>query len=187
MAIESSANYISQLNPVWPRSEDFIAEGDDHIRLIKDTLKKTFPNFSGPITASQETLNKLNPVLVDKLKDIQAIENGVQGVRLRVKALEDQLGRVGSVEGDILSAVDRVQSNEEEIRAIKNSLQSLEESKENLKQKVQEILENIASISASEKLHWSNTNKPTLDALGFTTGLTEPSEATEGFVYLKHK
>ena len=46
MAIESS-NFISELVPTRPLAGDPISEGDDHIRLIKATLQKTFPDADG--------------------------------------------------------------------------------------------------------------------------------------------
>lgn len=52
-----SATYIHQLEPANPPSTDQIAQADDHLRLIKQTLKNTFPNINAPITASDEQLN----------------------------------------------------------------------------------------------------------------------------------
>ncbi len=43
MTIES-ATYINQLNSAYPATGDQVAEGDDHIRLIKAVLKATFGN-----------------------------------------------------------------------------------------------------------------------------------------------
>lgn len=52
-----SALYISDLNVANPVSTDSVAQADDHIRLIKAAIKATFPNISGPVTASQTSLN----------------------------------------------------------------------------------------------------------------------------------
>ena len=52
-----SALYISDLNVANPVSTDSVAQADDHIRLIKAAIKATFPNISGPITASQSAIN----------------------------------------------------------------------------------------------------------------------------------
>jgi hypothetical protein len=60
MSIES-ASYISDFNAAYPASTDGVKEGDDHIRLVKSVLKNTFPNITGPITATQGQLN--NPLL----------------------------------------------------------------------------------------------------------------------------
>lgn len=59
MALET-AQYISQLVPSNPLSTDTVAQADDHIRLIKSTLKATFPNITGPVTATQDQL--ANPI-----------------------------------------------------------------------------------------------------------------------------
>lgn len=52
-----SASYISQLNESNPPGTDLLQQADDHIRLIKATLKATFPNITGPITKTQDELN----------------------------------------------------------------------------------------------------------------------------------
>jgi hypothetical protein len=56
MALES-ATYISQLNTANPAPTDLLAQGDDHIRLIKAVLKATFPNINGPVSATDEDIN----------------------------------------------------------------------------------------------------------------------------------
>ena len=52
-----SAVYISDLNSANPVSTDSVAQADDHIRLIKAAIKATFPNITGPVTATQAALN----------------------------------------------------------------------------------------------------------------------------------
>ena len=49
--------YISDLIPTNPASADNMVDGDDHLRLIKNTIKNTFPNVTGPVTATQAELN----------------------------------------------------------------------------------------------------------------------------------
>ena len=56
MALESGS-FISDLNPANPAGTDNRSQGDDHIRLIKSTLKNTFPNVNGAVTATDEQLN----------------------------------------------------------------------------------------------------------------------------------
>lgn len=61
MGFESTASYINELvvtNPVG--STDPKSQGDDHLRLIKKTLKNTFPNISGAVTASHTELSYLS-------------------------------------------------------------------------------------------------------------------------------
>lgn len=58
MTVEN-ATYISDLNNTYPRSDDLIAEGDDHIRMIKKVMLNTFPGLNGPVNATASTLNAL--------------------------------------------------------------------------------------------------------------------------------
>lgn len=52
-----NATSLATLNPEYPLGTDPVASADDHIRLIKSVLKKTFPNVVSPITVSQDDLN----------------------------------------------------------------------------------------------------------------------------------
>lgn len=61
MAIES-ASYISDLNAANPASSDPVADGDNHIRLLKQVLRNTFPNLTGPVTSTQANLNTPVPI-----------------------------------------------------------------------------------------------------------------------------
>lgn len=56
MSVES-ASYINQLNESNPTSSDLKSEGDNHIRLLKSTLKTTFPNVTGAVTPTHTQLN----------------------------------------------------------------------------------------------------------------------------------
>lgn len=58
MSLES-ATYINQLVRTNPNGSDPKGQGDDHLRLIKGALLNTFPNVTGPITASNAELNAL--------------------------------------------------------------------------------------------------------------------------------
>jgi hypothetical protein len=60
MAVESSANYISDLNINWPDGAvDPKSDGDNHLRLLKRTIKATFPSLTGAVNATQGNLNAL--------------------------------------------------------------------------------------------------------------------------------
>jgi len=50
--------FISDLNANWPAGTDLPDAGDDHIRGIKNVLQKTFPNVNGPVTLTEEDLNR---------------------------------------------------------------------------------------------------------------------------------
>ena len=56
MALES-ATFIDGLNTSNPTSTDVVSQADDHLRLIKSTIKTTFPNITGAVTATQSDLN----------------------------------------------------------------------------------------------------------------------------------
>lgn len=55
MGLETGT-YISDLTPAWPTASETKSQGDDHLRLIKEVVKNTFPNgsraFYFPITES---------------------------------------------------------------------------------------------------------------------------------------
>ena len=59
MALET-ATYINGLVATNPVSTDGLAQADDHMRLIKSTIKSTFPNITGAITADQAEINTLD-------------------------------------------------------------------------------------------------------------------------------
>ena len=61
MALES-ATYISDLVSTNPTGSDGKAAGDDHIRLLKSTVKATFPNVTGAVTPTHTELNYVNGV-----------------------------------------------------------------------------------------------------------------------------
>jgi microcystin-dependent protein len=59
MALETGT-YISDLNSSNPVATDGLAQADDHIRLVKSTIKATLPNITGAITGTQDELNTLD-------------------------------------------------------------------------------------------------------------------------------
>jgi hypothetical protein len=56
MALET-ASFINGLNSGNPQSTDSVSQADDHIRLIKATIKATFPNITGAVTKTQAEIN----------------------------------------------------------------------------------------------------------------------------------
>jgi hypothetical protein len=56
MALES-ATYIDGLNASNPAASDAISTADDHLRLIKSTIKATFPNINAAVTKTAAELN----------------------------------------------------------------------------------------------------------------------------------
>lgn len=56
MPLEQAVS-IKDLNPVYPLGTDSVTSADDHIRLIKQVLKNTFPYLDGPVSLSAAALN----------------------------------------------------------------------------------------------------------------------------------
>lgn len=65
MPVET-ATYISQLNSANPVATDGVVDGDNHMRLIKATLKATFPNFTAAaLSASQAKIDSTVDAVTD--------------------------------------------------------------------------------------------------------------------------
>ena len=73
MALETGT-YISDLVATNPPSNDPKSQGDDHLRLIKSTVKNTFPNVSNAVTPTHTELNY-----------VDGVTSGIQG-QLDLKA-----------------------------------------------------------------------------------------------------
>ena len=58
MALET-ATYIDGLNTSNPASTDGLSQADDHLRLIKSTIKSTFANIDAAVTSTEDDLNIL--------------------------------------------------------------------------------------------------------------------------------
>lgn len=61
MSVETTT-YIDGLNSALPAAGDPKSEGDDHLRLIKSTVKATFPNVAGAVTPTHTQLNYVTGV-----------------------------------------------------------------------------------------------------------------------------
>ena len=61
MALETGT-YISDLVVTNPAVGDDINVGDDHLRLLKATIKATFPNITGEVTPTHTELNYVDGV-----------------------------------------------------------------------------------------------------------------------------
>ena len=58
MGLETGT-YLDSLVTTNPASTDGLAQADDHLRLIKSTLKNTFPSITGAVSTTQAELNVL--------------------------------------------------------------------------------------------------------------------------------
>jgi hypothetical protein len=54
--------YISDFDAAKPAAGETPGEGDDHIRLIKDHIKVTFPNITGAVSPTHTELNYVDGV-----------------------------------------------------------------------------------------------------------------------------
>lgn len=62
MTVEA-ATYINQLDPTSPDGNQPKAEGDDQLRLLKGTLRNSFPAFTGaPVLATENELSQLSGI-----------------------------------------------------------------------------------------------------------------------------
>ena len=59
MALETGS-FINSLVVTNPASTDGLAQADDHLRLIKSTIRNTFPSITGAVTSTQAELNVLD-------------------------------------------------------------------------------------------------------------------------------
>lgn len=77
MALES-ATYISDLVSTNPTGADSRATADDHIRLVKSTIKATFPNVAGAVSATHAQLSYVTGVTsaIQTQLDAKALING---------------------------------------------------------------------------------------------------------------
>ena len=54
MGLETTVNYISDLNIDWPAPNDPKSAGDDHIRYAKKAMKQSFPLVAGPVPIAHD-------------------------------------------------------------------------------------------------------------------------------------
>lgn len=81
MGVEN-ANGIHELDSDAPLGTESISEGDNHIRVIKNAIKKTFKSVTGEVTASHTDLNEVPGLVTDvsSMKaDVDAIKNRPTG------------------------------------------------------------------------------------------------------------
>jgi hypothetical protein len=57
-----TGTYINSLVVTNPTSSDLASQGDDHLRLVKSTIKNTFPNIDAAVTPTDEELNFVDGV-----------------------------------------------------------------------------------------------------------------------------
>lgn len=80
MGVETPIEGIWSLNENWPLTGESRRQGDDHLRLIKDAILKTFAAINQPITATDEELNVLAGALIStaELNYLQGVTENIQ-------------------------------------------------------------------------------------------------------------
>ena len=95
MGLETGT-YISDLNSSNPVAGDPVNEGDDHIRLVKSTVKATFPSITGAVSATHTELNKLDGVTANTAElnyvDVTTLGTAQASKAVTVDASKDSTG-----------------------------------------------------------------------------------------------
>lgn len=101
MALETGT-YISDLVITNPASTDAKSDGDNHLRLIKSTVKTTFPNVTGAVTKTHTQLNNA----LDKTGDSMSGALAVAG-NLTVTSGASALGYGTGAGGTVTQATNK--------------------------------------------------------------------------------
>jgi hypothetical protein len=96
-----SGNYVDSLNAANPTATDPKSEGDDHLRLLKSTIKNTLPNLTGAVTATQSELNLLDGVTATtaELNYVDGVTSNIQTQINNLDPLPSQTGHTGKYLG----------------------------------------------------------------------------------------
>ena len=103
MALETGT-YINSLNAANPASTDGLSQADDHLRLIKSTIKSTFANIDAAVTATEDDLNILTGasaagVTAAELQHLDGVTSAIQ-TQLDAKAALSGASFTGAVDVD---------------------------------------------------------------------------------------
>ena len=91
MALETGT-YISDLVITNPVIGDDVGQGDDHLRLVKATVKTTFPNITGAVTPTHTQLNFVSGVTsalqtqLDAKAAITYVDAGTSNIQTQLNA-----------------------------------------------------------------------------------------------------
>ena len=91
MGLETGT-YIGDLVVSNPVATDGLAQADDHLRLIKSTIKNTFPNITGAISATDTELNVVrnaSPVISTTLNNVDRMVINDVDVGMKQVSLSD--------------------------------------------------------------------------------------------------
>lgn len=114
MALETGT-YISDLVSTNPVSADPKSQGDDHLRLLKSTIKTTFPNVTGAVTATQDELNIIDGATLStaELNILDGVTASTAEINIMdgVTASTAELNYVDGVTSNIQTQFTGVQAN----------------------------------------------------------------------------
>ena len=110
MALEdlTGTKYIDDLVATNPTATDDVAQGDDHIRGLKNVLKLTLPNVTGAITPTHTELNYVDGVTSDiqtQLGTKLPLAGGTMTGNITMPSLGTVDGRDISVDGTKLDTI----------------------------------------------------------------------------------
>jgi hypothetical protein len=94
MGLETST-YVNGLNVSNPAATDGLSQADDHLRLIKATIKNTFPNLSAAMTSTAAELNILDGATVTTAE--LNILDGVTATAAELNVLDGITATVGEL------------------------------------------------------------------------------------------
>lgn len=88
MALETGT-YINSLNAANPASTDGLSQADDHLRLIKSTIKSTFANIDAAVTATEDDLNILTGASAAGVSaaELQHLDGVTSAIQTQLNAL----------------------------------------------------------------------------------------------------
>lgn len=98
MSVEAATN-ISELDSDIPTSSDYKSEGDDHIRLVKYTIKQTFNGITGISTSA--TNNSDAKVATTSM--VQAAILNSSGITAVIPAQSGNTGKFLTTDGSTAS------------------------------------------------------------------------------------
>ena len=135
MPIEGQVNNISDLNPVYPQSDDPVSQGDNHIRNIKKAVKDTFPNVDGPVNATDEELNQLagNNVIGD-ISDLEGrvsqnetdISKNASDINSNAADIATNAAGIATNTANIATNAGNIASNDQDIASLDSRVEALE-------------------------------------------------------------
>jgi len=77
-----SNHYVTTLDASRPQLTDPVAEGAEEIRIVKESIKNTFPYANSALTVS-------NAAIVAAVEGLDIINNEISALKARIEALEN--------------------------------------------------------------------------------------------------